>query len=379
LSCAWLSSTQVLSRCDNAVPAPRSAGTSRVCEPALAGGRAEAEGERLDVCGHRPSFRSETSRPADATRAGPATESDHTSNPNIRSSAPAHQRSRSSSASRSPTTWSTRAACISPETAAARSPAGIISAHTRTTWSPARSDLRRRQPRTGRRRLPLGLRADLGFPRRVRHDSGRQGQRPPDQGAAKLHRSPASRPPAHHLPAPRTRHLAIANATDCLRDRDARGTAEPKVVIKMSAERNWTIRRFRIGRNGLNLLWTPSDDSAPDVHARAAAAGTAVDPSRLRPHRIRQIVYWWDEPPSRPERATLNRCVRGTPGLARSPSAKSPAKEVISSPTSAVSPATMSHACGSSSAPAPAKTFPYATTPGSPRPRVRLPDPCRRL
>ena len=38
--------------------------------PALAGGRAEAEGERLELIQHRPSFRSETSRHADATRPG---------------------------------------------------------------------------------------------------------------------------------------------------------------------------------------------------------------------------------------------------------------------------------------------------------------------
>jgi hypothetical protein len=36
--------------------------TSRGVTPALAGGRAEAEGERVELFEHRPSFRSETSR-----------------------------------------------------------------------------------------------------------------------------------------------------------------------------------------------------------------------------------------------------------------------------------------------------------------------------
>lgn len=106
----------------------------------------------------------------------------------------------------------------------------------------------------------------------------------------------------------------LANAADCLRDHGARVAAEPKFVTKMSAERKWTIRRFLIGRNGLSLLWAPTEDSAHDAYARIVAAQTAVDPSRPRPRRVQQTVYWWDEPPSRFDRETLIRCVRGTAG-----------------------------------------------------------------
>jgi hypothetical protein len=106
----------------------------------------------------------------------------------------------------------------------------------------------------------------------------------------------------------------LERATDCLRGRGARVAAEPKFIINMSPERGWTIRRFLIRHNGLNLLWTPTEDSARDAYARAVAARAAVDPSRPKPRRAGQIVYWWEEAASRSDRATLNRCVRGTAG-----------------------------------------------------------------
>jgi hypothetical protein len=43
------------------------------------------------------------------------------------------------------------------------------------------------------------------------------------------------------------------------------------------------MRRFLVGRDGLNLLSTPTDAAAREAYRRAAGAHTAVDPARPAP------------------------------------------------------------------------------------------------
>jgi hypothetical protein len=102
---------------------------------------------------------------------------------------------------------------------------------------------------------------------------------------------------------------ALAKATHCLRDRDARVTAEPRPLADLSRQRGWAIRRFLIGDNGLNLLVTRTDAAAREAYRRVAEAHAAIDPTRPAPHRHERIVYWWDAPPTPSDRAILRKCV----------------------------------------------------------------------
>lgn len=104
---------------------------------------------------------------------------------------------------------------------------------------------------------------------------------------------------------------ALRRATDCLRDNRAQVTVQQPWIVKLVAGTRWSLRRFLVTDNAVNIVSTLSDVDATEVYWRAVDARIAVDPTRPAPLRHGRIVYWWDQPPSPSERALVRRCIGG--------------------------------------------------------------------